>query len=122
MKGKSIELDRMRTLRFDINAMADFEDVYGKSLMDVLATGMISFSALRSLLWAGLKHEDPQLARQGPQAAGEIAQAWIEKSGGDIAQLSKIVTDALIDAGFVRIEPTDEPEPEQSTGDGQGNC
>jgi hypothetical protein len=114
-----IELDKMRNLRFDINAMADFEEVYGKTLMELLATGMISFSGLRALLWAGLKHEDKQLGAAGPQKAGEIAQAWIDKSNGDVTQLTQIVTDALIKSGFATVEPADDPD---NAGDGSGNC
>jgi hypothetical protein len=124
MIGKSIELDKMRTLRFDFNAMADFEDVYGKSLMEILATGAISFSAIRALLWAGLKHEDRQLAAAGPARAGEIAQDWMEKSGGDAADLTKMVTDALIESGFVKVEPAGDGDtgPDTTEGDDSGNC
>lgn len=51
-----------RTLKFTLNAMADLEERYGtvQAAFDKLEQGN-SMVALRTILWAGLKHEDPTL-------------------------------------------------------------
>ena len=48
-------------LKFDLNAYAELEDIYGSvdAALDKVAEG--SVKALRSLIWAGLLHEDPML-------------------------------------------------------------
>lgn len=54
-----ITLDRERTLRFDLNAMCLLEERGG------LEPGkMATPSGLRFLLYAGLRHEDPDLTEE----------------------------------------------------------
>lgn len=55
-----VELDKERTLRFDFNAMARFEEVTGMNsfLMDWKKINAIQ---MRALMWACLVHEDPAL-------------------------------------------------------------
>lgn len=61
----AITLDKKRTLRYDLNAFAELEELgMGTSgeVMEVLQDG--SMKAMRGLLWAGLIHEDPELTLQ----------------------------------------------------------
>jgi len=60
-KGVEIELDKMRTLKFDLNAFAELEDAYGtvEDAMKAMEKG--SIKALRAVLWSGLVHEDEEL-------------------------------------------------------------
>ena len=53
-----------RILKYDLNAMAELEDVYGD--LDGIQAALSSFSskALRKFLWAGLIHEDPNLTEK----------------------------------------------------------
>ncbi|MCW2279109.1 hypothetical protein [Heliophilum fasciatum] len=55
-----IVLDKPRTLRYDLNALAEMEAKLGVSLqeLDQLTMGV---KQLRTFLWAGLIHEDPTL-------------------------------------------------------------
>jgi hypothetical protein len=48
----------------------------------------------------------------------------MEKSGGDAADLTKMVTDALIESGFVKVEPAGDGDtgPDTTEGDDSGNC
>lgn len=56
----TIELDgRQRTLKFDLNALCLFEEQAGASVIEALQKR--SMTHIRSLLWAGLIHEDPLL-------------------------------------------------------------
>jgi len=60
-KGVEIELDKVRTLKFDLNAFAELEDAYGtvEDAMKAMEKG--SIKALRAVLWSGLVHEDEEL-------------------------------------------------------------
>lgn len=51
------EEDRKRSLRFDINALADFEQETGMGFAQLMQQ-KATFAAARALIWAGLKHED----------------------------------------------------------------
>lgn len=114
MKTTPIEIDKHRKLRYDFNAIADLEAVTRKPLAHmVLPLSLGSFDAIRALLWAGLKWEDPKLTVAG---AGNLAGQWIEMSGSDVGGLTEVLMDALIDAGW--FEPKDANETLE--GDGQG--
>lgn len=54
-----INLDKPRSLRFDLNAMAAYEDATGKSAFAI--GDNISATSIRALLWASLIHEDKTL-------------------------------------------------------------
>jgi len=57
-----ITLDKVRHLKLDLNAMAEFEEVTGKSLMAGKFHGKnMTPKDLRAMLWACLIHEDEQL-------------------------------------------------------------
>lgn len=54
------EAERRRYLRFDINALADFEQETGMGFAQLMQQ-KATFAAARALVWAGLKHEDRML-------------------------------------------------------------
>lgn len=54
-----INLDKPRSLRFDLNAMAAYEDATGKSAFAI--GDNISATSIRALLWASLIHDDKTL-------------------------------------------------------------
>lgn len=56
-----ITLDKERTLKLDLNAMVEFEEVTGKSIFGLQSTEM-SAKDLRALLWCMLIHEDESLS------------------------------------------------------------
>lgn len=55
-----ITLDKPRRLLFNLNAMAAYERETGKNFLD-LPKENVSATLLRTLLWAGLMHEDKSL-------------------------------------------------------------
>lgn len=82
-----------RRLRYDINAAADIEEVMGgKSLPYVLANPMAAgFSAIRTLLWGGLKHAEKGLTLQ---RVGVMMQEYME-AGGRLEDLSAKIGEAV---------------------------
>ena len=94
-----VVLDRPRTLLFDFNALALFEEATGLS---VLAGGMTvgSVRELRAFLWAGLRHEDPDLTLED---VGRMVHS------GNMAALMAQITAALSLAMPKASEPEDEP-------------
>jgi len=73
---------RRRNLRFDINALADFEQETGMGFGQLMATRAI-FATARALLWAGLKHEDRTLT---VDKVGHLLGKYVQRGGAiDIA-------------------------------------
>lgn len=56
-----IELDKIRHLRLDFNALARAEEATGKSLLNGIAWQNMTVKDYRALVWACLLHEDPEL-------------------------------------------------------------
>ena len=59
-KGVTIILDRPRTLRSGLNALAKVEDIMGKNIMG-LDLNNVSIKDLLAIIYAGLYHEDKEL-------------------------------------------------------------
>ncbi len=58
-----IKLDKKRKLFYDLNALAEIEDALGVKIheMHTLSLGMKN---IRTILWAGLIHEDAELLEE----------------------------------------------------------
>jgi hypothetical protein len=102
VKDKSIpiQLDRERNLKFDLNAFIELEEKYG-SIDDAfksLEGGRIK--AIRTILWAGLLHEDENLT---------------EKRVGALVTVDKLneITDKLTEA-INKALPTGDPKNPQT--------
>lgn len=80
-----------RSLKYDINAMGDFEQLTGMGLAQMMSTRAV-FGATRALLWAGLKHTDRALTID---RCGQLMQDYIEQ-GGDVADLLAAAIDAAV--------------------------
>ncbi|MFZ3172077.1 MAG: hypothetical protein WA118_08865 [Carboxydocellales bacterium] len=64
IKPITVVLDKERSLVFDLNAICELEEKYGsmQGAMDAMSKG--SMKAVRTLLYAGLKHEDDSLTEE----------------------------------------------------------
>ena len=62
IRAAKVTLDKDRNFVFDLNTMARYEDVTGKSSFKIAEE--LSASSIRALLWAGLVHEDEALTLQ----------------------------------------------------------
>jgi len=91
-------LDKERHLKYDLNAFARLEDLYGSitAVFDALQSG--SARAVRDLLWAGLVHEDKELK---PEDVG----AWVGFAG--IKELTELIMEATQIA--LPEEPAEKP-------------
>lgn len=63
-KSISVMLDTERHLKFDLNAFACLEELYGSIPEALQALEKGSIKAVRALLWAGLLHEDENLTER----------------------------------------------------------
>jgi len=90
-----VQLDKQRRLRYDLNALAVIQERFGVAALsaDGLGerfdeTGTVDFAFLRTVIWAGLLHEDAELTEQavgGMLDLGNMAsavQAFFEAMSG----------------------------------------
>lgn len=106
-----VELDRTRNLHFDLEAYQDLERAMaGQPLGDVIRNVQsVGLSALKFMLWAGLKHEDSALT---PSLTNKMIDRHL-KSGKPIGVLINAIADAVDES---RIFKTAE---EELSGNGQ---
>ena len=107
-----IKLGKEYPLRFDFNALAEFEAMHGQSCLHVVASGNIGFLAIRNLVWAALI---TPFSEQGeavaPAMIGVLLQdEWIDK-GKSTQELVKLVMDAVRESGLV----SSKKKPEEKT-------
>lgn len=103
----TIQLDRPRRLRFDINNLADADDELRIGLGAILRTGDWRIPDTRTLLFHGLREEDPTLTKV---KIGALIYAHIQ-GGGTLGDLNRQIVDALRACGFIREEKKTEPPP-----------
>lgn len=92
-----IQLDKARNLKLDFNALADADSVDGRAINEFLSGQRGSMAAIRALMWAGLKHEDPRLT---VQEVGQLIQDAMINGGDSLASLSTKIHEAIIAAGM----------------------
>jgi hypothetical protein len=100
-----------RTLKFDVNALADFEQETGMGFAQLMKQKAI-FGTARAMLWAGLKHQDRALTieRVGDLIGAYLKDKDIPKDNRDINTLLEVAFSAAIDQGALGLERTDDPE------------
>jgi len=87
-----IELDRPRRIIFNLNALAELEEVYDTFQGAVEKIQKGSFSAIRALLYAGLKEDDPEITLD---TAGSLVD--LGNLEGIVSRLTKALESALPD-------------------------
>lgn len=103
--GVDVRLDRVRKLKFDLNALAEFEGVMGYTMNSLFirvrdaaakskesAASIIGFREIRALLWSALLYEEEKLTLR---QAGEL----VSQADGD-SLLAKIdyITPKILEA------------------------
>jgi hypothetical protein len=88
-----IQLDKLRHLRFTFNDIADMQAVSPH----IFEKEMGDFSVIRTFLWAGLRHEDQELAAYpaGEQKIGEIVEGLLESEKVTAPDLVEACTKAM---------------------------
>ena len=85
-KGITITLDKPRTLRYGMNALAKIEDITGKTLMS-LDLNNVGIKDLLAIVYAGLCHKDKSLTLE---AVGDLIDEY-----SDLNSIAEKVGDAL---------------------------
>ena len=98
-----ITLDKVRHLKFSPNAIADAEELLRKNLPAIIEDGGVS--AVRALLWAGLRWEDRALT---VEQAGSLIDVWMTTQPYDQLEL-KIVEALKTDGWFREMARQEEP-------------
>jgi hypothetical protein len=81
-----IMLDKERTIKFSLNTLIEVEDNLGYSLAEL--GDNVSIRAMRTLLTAGLRHEDKELTEEivgefiSMDNMGEVQEALADAMGG----------------------------------------
>lgn len=88
-KGVTIELDKPRTLRYGMNALAKIEDITGKTIM-ALDLNSLGIKDLLVIVYAGLCHEDKSLTIE---QVGDLLDEY-----ADLTMIAEKVGEALTEA------------------------
>lgn len=84
-----IQLDKERHLKFDLNAFAELEELYGDINTAFEAMQKRSIKAIRAMLWCGLIHEDKSLTLE---QVGEMVHL------GNMNEVMNAITQAISEA------------------------
>lgn len=103
-----VKWDKERKLRYDYNALTDFEELAGTPI-NAINLGSMGLFMIRVLVWAGLKHENEKLT---VKEAGIILNDTIEGGHRDLGQLGEDIGKALKASGLFKTEenPNDSAE------------
>ena len=88
-----IELDRPRSLKYDLNAFSELEEKFGSMDTAFKAMQKGSMKAARTLLWAGLLHEDETLTEK--RVGGMVTLANMSEI---MDKITSALTEAMPDA------------------------
>ena len=105
------ESNRSRNLKFDVNALADFEQETGMGFAQLMKQKAI-FATVRAMAWAGLKHEDRSLTidQIGRLISKFISDKDLQPSQRDINTILDILFSAAVDQEALGFQRVDEPE------------
>lgn len=93
-----INLDKPRTLRFNMTALSLIEDTYNKPISDIFKNDLAKEFTIRKLatfLWAGLRHEDKELTAEKIIEFFDDAENPAEKMKEASEVLGKAMTEAF---------------------------
>ena len=103
MAGRTITIrlgNKDRHLRYDLNALAEIEDKLDTPIAGI-ADIAVSVKTIRTLVWAGLMHEEATLTERD-------VGGWIGAGGASVSAVMEKVGEALADAfgGVEDANPT----------------
>jgi hypothetical protein len=102
---------RKRSLRFDLNALADFEQAVGMGFAQLMEM-KAAFATVRAMVWAGLKHQDRALTIE---RAGTLIGEYV-REGGNINDVLTACIEAAVEHGALGRPQTPEPAKEIAPG------
>ena len=113
MKIVNYDGKRVRHLKYDVDAMIDAETISGKGFGEVAFNPalMAGFVVLRGYIWAGLKHEDPDLTLKDTSAMLTVAI----KNNISVGDIVSDIKEAWYECGLAekpasKMEKKDNPD------------
>lgn len=105
------ENGRQRRFRFDVNALADFEQETGMGFAQLMKQKAV-FGAARAMLWAGLKHEDRGLTVEGvgDLLTEYLADDQVPVGAHSIDAILMVAIAAAVEQGALGRMPQQAPE------------
>ena len=85
-KSVVVQLDKVRNLRYGMNALVTIEELTGKSITKIDLSD-ISMKDLRTILFAGLYHEDKDLT---PEKVGDLLDEY-----GNLSEIAEKLGEAF---------------------------
>lgn len=107
-KTVTIELDKARNLRYGMNALVKVEELTGKSITK-LDLENLSMKDLRTIMFAGLYHEDKDLT---PEKVGELIDEY-----SDIGTIATKLAEAFTIAFGGGEKNGQSPQSDEKTGE-----
>lgn len=99
LKPVKVKLDKERNLKYDFNAFAEIEEKFGTVQKALDELNKQKMRAIRTILWAGLIHEDEKLTERQVGAMFTL---------GDIGE----IVSPLMEAITAALPKADEPKNE----------
>lgn len=102
---------RVRRLKFDVNALADFEQETGMGFAQLMKQRAI-FGTARAMAWAGLKFEDRGLTieKVGELISKFITDKELPQDQRDINTILEVLFAAAVDQEALGFQRMEEPE------------
>lgn len=102
---------RIRNLKYDVNALADFEQETGMGFAELLSKRAV-FAAARALIWAGLKHEDRALSieRVGELISDYLRDEQVEQGTHTVDSILQVALAAAVEQGALGRQKKEEPK------------
>ncbi len=105
VKKVQVELDRPRTIKFDLNSFIELEELYGSINNALKEMEKGSVKAVRAVLWAGLIHEDEKLTLKQVGAMVDF-----ENLSRITEALTRAIGDSLSEKEQEREEDSENPQ------------
>jgi len=106
----TIPLDKVRTLRFTINAMRELEKTFSKSIMAIFSDSP-GLDHITHLVHVGLRHGGGGGKRLTVDDVGDLLQEhFLDRGKGMKEIMDDYVLEAMRESGFLPKEEEEEPE------------
>ncbi len=106
---------RTRTLRYDMNALAELESGLGKPIGAIFAEDNVGINVLRQALYVGLRHSDRRLTPG--KVGGMMDPKRLEHYAEKLAEALNLAMGVEEESDTDPLVPKEEPE-DNSTGPG----
>lgn len=114
------ENGRVRNLKFDVNALADFEQETGMGFAQLMRQRAI-FASARAMLWAGLKREDRglQIEQVGELLGEYLRDENVAPGSHTIDDILMVAIGAAVEQGALGRQAKEPTEEERQLPEGE---